>query len=214
MSWIRSRDRRSAQRLAVIDDYRFEAGVRHRFATEHNGLGAAEVVLVQDAARQWFRLAVRHPKAKLSMPSVVVDDLWHEMVLDTRDYAAFCDAAFGHFLHHTPESAMTPAAAAGNRTARLAETFHFAQQDETCPPAVLPLLFRVDQELKVKGGRRYLADCGGRGECYELAGATCLQHLAGMDRATRRQPGHKGGAPLPGEANAGGGGGIGCAGGL
>jgi hypothetical protein len=43
----------------------------------------------------------------------------------------------------------------------------------------LPLLFRVDKSLGIQGGNRYLADCGGRGECFEVSGHTCLQHLAG-----------------------------------
>ncbi len=36
------------------------------------------------------------------MPSQVADDLWHEFILYTRDYDAFCRRAFGGFLHHTP----------------------------------------------------------------------------------------------------------------
>jgi|tagenome__1003787_1003787.scaffolds.fasta_scaffold20947619_1 hypothetical protein len=213
MSWLRFSDRRSAQRLAVVDDYRFPAGVRHRFTVEHGDLDTAAVILVEDATRQWFRLAVRHPKAKLSMPSVVVDSLWHEMVLNTRDYAEFCDAAFGHFLHHVPESAMIPAAAAANRTTRLADTFHLAQEDESCRPEVLPLLFRVDRELEVKDGRHYLADCGGRGECYDLPGAICLQHVTGMDKPRRRGWNHEGGPPMSGWTDASGAGIGGCGGG-
>jgi hypothetical protein len=64
------------------------------------------------------------------MPSVVGDDMWHELVLHTRDYAALCEAAFGRFLHHTPKSAMSVEAAATNRAAGVAMTFRLAQQDE------------------------------------------------------------------------------------
>lgn len=31
-----------------------------------------------------------------------VDDMWHEFILFTKDYAAFCDRYFGTFLHHLP----------------------------------------------------------------------------------------------------------------
>ena len=41
-------------------------------------------------------------KRHISMPSQVADDLWHEFILYTRDYDAFCRRAFGGFLHHTP----------------------------------------------------------------------------------------------------------------
>ncbi|MEN3306407.1 MAG: hypothetical protein V7603_2609, partial [Micromonosporaceae bacterium] len=113
------------------------------------------------------------------MPSVVVDDLWHELVLHTRDYAALCDIAFGHFLHHEPASAMSAKDAHANRTTLLLATLNLARRDETCGPTDLPLLFRVDQELRVQGGNRYLVDCGGRGECFEAPRMVCLQHLAG-----------------------------------
>ena len=94
MSRQPARDRRTAHRLAVVDGYRFPAGVRHRFAVAHHYLDTAAVARAQDAARQWFRLAARHPRAELAVPSVVVDDLWREMVRDTRDYAEFCAGAF------------------------------------------------------------------------------------------------------------------------
>lgn len=29
-------------------------------------------------------------------------DVWHERLLPTRDYAAFCDTDFGRFFHHMP----------------------------------------------------------------------------------------------------------------
>jgi hypothetical protein len=105
--------------------------------------------------------------------------------LHTRDYAAFCEAALGRFLHHVPESAMSPAAAAANRYTALLTAFHLAQQDEGCQPKQLPLLFRIDQDLAVPNGRRYLADCGGRGECYEVRGTLCLQHLQGFGKSMR-----------------------------
>lgn len=37
------------------------------------------------------------------MPSRVVDEAWHELILDTTAYVAFCRTAFGGYLHHFPE---------------------------------------------------------------------------------------------------------------
>ena len=145
------------------------------------------------------------------MPSVIVDEMWHELVLHTRDYAQFCDAAFVRFLHHTPESAMSVQAAAANRAAGLGMTFRLAQQDEGGEAGRLPLLFRVDQELGVSGGRRYLADCGGRGQCHDMPGTLCLQHVDGPGRSPR---GHRDHSQSPHGGAAGyGGGGAGCGGG-
>jgi hypothetical protein len=53
--------------------------------------------------------------------------------------------------------------------------------------ADLPLLFRVDGALRVADGNRYLADCGGRGECFRAVGLTCLQHLSGPGRRPTRR---------------------------
>jgi hypothetical protein len=31
-----------------------------------------------------------------------LDELWHEHILDTKKYAADCEAIFGRFIHHDP----------------------------------------------------------------------------------------------------------------
>jgi hypothetical protein len=199
MAWLRIPVRGVGARVATIDAYAFPTGVRQRFAGAHPSLSADDIRTVEAGTRQWFRLAARHPKAKLSMPSAVVDDLWHESLLHTQEYAQFCTTAFGHFLHHVP----------GSGVAGLRHTLVLAQQDEPAAPGHLPLLFRIDRELGIAGGRHYLADCGGRGDCYGLAGMVCLQHLDGPGRPPR--PGWKGGAPPPLTDT--GGGGVGCGGG-
>jgi hypothetical protein len=171
------------------------------------------VRIVEAGTRQWFRLVARHSKAKLSMPSVIVDGLWHELVLHTRDYADFCETAFARFLHHTPESAMSAEAAAANRSAGLAIAYRLAREDEHDDPGRLPLLFRVDGELGISGGRRYMADCGGRGQCHEMPGVLCLQHVGGPGRAVGRQWNRsraRENHPIDG---GGGGCGVGCGGG-
>lgn len=43
------------------------------------------------------------------MPSHAVDEAWHGLILCTARYAAFCDRAYGRFLHHRPDGD-TPAA--------------------------------------------------------------------------------------------------------
>jgi hypothetical protein len=39
----------------------------------------------------------------IGMPSHAVDEAWHGFILCTARDAAFCDAAYGQFLHHHPE---------------------------------------------------------------------------------------------------------------
>jgi hypothetical protein len=151
--------------------------VRQRFSQAHGSLNEGDIATVEAATRQWFRLAARNPRVPLAMPSVVVDDLWHEMVLHTREYAEFCDAALGRFLHHVPETD------GRDRGARLQQTLRLAQADEGLDETALPLLFRVDRDLGIAGGGHYLADCGGRGQCFGATTALCLRHVTGTDRS-------------------------------
>lgn len=37
-----------------------------------------------------------------------IDDMWHTFILFTKDYAAFCDKYFGHFIHHSPNTEKNP----------------------------------------------------------------------------------------------------------
>ena len=42
------------------------------------------------------------------MYSLRVDEVWHQFVLFTVEYSAFCDKYFGHYAHHTPSNAPDP----------------------------------------------------------------------------------------------------------
>jgi hypothetical protein len=178
MIWTRLRKHRSAHQIAAIDDLRFPAGARQRLTNRHPHLGDDDIQLVEAATRQWFRLIARHRRWKLSMPSVAAGDLWQELALHTRDYAAFCDAAFAGVPRRRPGAPISPAAPDTDRT-YLRPTLEHARLDEGCHTPALPLLFRLDESLRIQHGNYYLADCGGRGECFEAAGLICLQHLAG-----------------------------------
>jgi len=200
---------RRATRVGVIDTYAFSSSVRQRLRMKHPELTPDRLALVEAAARQWFRIVACRPRTELSMPSTLVDDLWHEFMLHTREYAEFCDAAFGRFLHHQPETAMSPGQAVANRSDRLVLTLRLAQQDEGSEPAALPLLFRVDRDAGLKDGRRYLADCGGRGLCHSMPNTVCLQHLNGLGKAPPRKGISHGGPTYVGGTDGGGCGG-GC----
>ncbi len=53
----------------------------------------------------------------LAMPSQDVDALWHEFILNTADYARFCERAFGQMLHHVPAPASQSATREAQRAA-------------------------------------------------------------------------------------------------
>lgn len=43
-------------------------------------------------------------KGDVMAPSTVVDPGWHTFMLHSKEYADWCDAQFGYFLHHAPNS--------------------------------------------------------------------------------------------------------------
>jgi hypothetical protein len=51
--------------------------------------------------RKFLALNLRYPGRKIC-PTGPVDEFWHAHILDTRAYAADCDALFGGILHHFP----------------------------------------------------------------------------------------------------------------
>lgn len=61
--------------------------------------------LVETGLRQWLRCCAPalRDKQVIGMPSRAVDEAWHGFILCTARYKAFCDKAYGQFLHHHPE---------------------------------------------------------------------------------------------------------------
>lgn len=55
----------------------------------------------------WMQLKIiRNSAGKKSYlfgPLLILDELWHVFILHTRDYMAFCEHYFGHYLHHEVE---------------------------------------------------------------------------------------------------------------
>jgi hypothetical protein len=39
-----------------------------------------------------------------SVPTIEVDEAWHEFLLHTKQYADYCASRFGRFIHHVPDS--------------------------------------------------------------------------------------------------------------
>lgn len=53
------------------------------------------------AYKRYLILHAKYPDMQLA-PEQDVDRFWHMHILDTRKYAADCQATFGYFLHHFP----------------------------------------------------------------------------------------------------------------
>jgi hypothetical protein len=127
--------------------------------------------LVARALRQFFLCHLMSGRKFVSMPSQVVDDLWHEFILFTRNYQQFCNKAFGGYMHHTPAVKLGKGQ---TDDIGLKRTWRYACLEENINPRTpsrLPLLFAIDAKLGIAEGFRYLPDCSkwkpdGRGDVH------------------------------------------------
>ncbi|WP_445548744.1 glycine-rich domain-containing protein, partial [Frankia sp. CiP1_Cm_nod2] len=58
-------------------------------------------IRIVDQMLAFLAASARNPGVGLA-PSRLVDIGWHVFVLDTREYAVFCDQVAGRFIHHVP----------------------------------------------------------------------------------------------------------------
>jgi hypothetical protein len=150
---------RAAQRHARLRDYRFPPGLVRKLRKQYPQYSPLQWHQVLEGLRDWFRLAQLAKSRPLSMPSQAVDVVWHEFILFTRDYDAFCRAVLGRYLHHVPaESMRTPLQAHDGlrRAWRLACVIETLDRKR---PSRLPRLFRLDAELAFPDGFAYAIDC-------------------------------------------------------
>jgi hypothetical protein len=147
------------KRADFIRTARLPKGLLHKLAEKYPRLTRKETALVSRGLRQFFVAYLMSGKKYVSMPSQVVDELWHEFILYTREYQGFCRRAFGGFMHHAPAAALSE-----NRqsNAGLRRVWWYAckyEQIDPRKPTRLPLLFALDSKLKIPGGFSYHHDC-------------------------------------------------------
>ena len=153
--WVLSCDRIRHKREQHIRTYVFSAVLFDRLRKLHPHLTTKECQLVARALRQFFLVYLNSGRAYVGMPSRVTDDLWHEFILHTQAYGRFCREAFGRYLHHAPAGAL---GMGSKEDQGLRRTWRFACREENIDPnkpTRLPLLFALDEKLKIDGGVRY-----------------------------------------------------------
>lgn len=148
------------RRIAFIDAYEWPAGLIEKMSVRHPAFTPSDKVLVSKGLKQFFRAYLRSGRQYVAMPSQAADDLWHEFILYTRSYDEFCKKAFGRFLHHTPAAVLAPEQKRSNEGLRRV-WWQCCRETNIDPvkPAMLPLLFALDQKLNVEKGFIYHPDC-------------------------------------------------------
>jgi hypothetical protein len=150
-----SRRHRILRREQFIRSHVFSRGLLDGLRKVHPTLTEKDEFLVARALRSFFLIHLRTVPTGIGMPSRVVDDLWHEFILDTREYSAFCEQAFGAYFHHIPAAKMAPGI---SRDSGMRRTWRHACLEENINPkhpTRLPLLFAIDQKLAIADGNIY-----------------------------------------------------------
>lgn len=94
--------------LTEVIDYRNDWVVRRfrkRFDISQRD---AETIFVELLRWLWYLASIDpaedNPEAHdIDQPLYIIDEMWHEFILFTEDYANFCDSAFGKYIHHYPK---------------------------------------------------------------------------------------------------------------
>ncbi len=87
--------------IAFINSYDFSQVVER--AIKDETLNRVEAPQAVDELKAFFSACARR-EMDLMPQSRQCDALWHAFILRTRSYAAFCDEAFGGFLHHETDA--------------------------------------------------------------------------------------------------------------
>lgn len=167
--WTKGRE---ARRADYIRTYMFPPGLLEKFDKLQPQLGIKDRQYIARALRQFFLAHLKSGRKFVAMPSQVVDELWHEFILYTRNYDAFCQKAFGRYMHHTPAIVLSKAHRNSNEGLR--RTWWYACIEENInprKPTRLPLLFALDAKLKIANGFHYTPNCdklrrNGIGDAY------------------------------------------------
>lgn len=153
-----SRWRRLA-RAEFIRTAPFPPGLYERLAKRRPDLAIKDRQLVGRALRQFFLAYLNGGRKFVSMPSQVVDDLWHEFILYTRHYEAFCKKAFGRLLHHTPAVVLSVDKRNNEGLRRVWWQCCKEENIDPAKPSRLPLLFALDTKLGIADGFHYTPNC-------------------------------------------------------
>jgi len=147
------------RRAEFIRTFRWPRGLLQRLEKHYPAFERKDSALVSRGLRQFFLAYLMSGKRYVSMPSQVADDLWHEFILYTREYDAFCRRAFGGFLHHTPAVVLSEHRQSNEGLRRV--WWYCCKYENLNPikPTRLPLLFALDSKLHIADGFVYHPDC-------------------------------------------------------
>jgi hypothetical protein len=137
------KNKRRKSRRRFIETYEFPKALQIKLQEELGDDRTADIAL--EGLRSWYLAYLYADGRLIGMPSKAVDEAWHEMILITREYTWFCQQAFGHYLHHSPESTLEV-----SMDEILAETIGLVDKHD------LPMvLFTADTDARLEDGTHW-----------------------------------------------------------
>lgn len=172
--WLYTR-KRNQRRQRTIEHYRLHPGIFRKVQNRYPHLNNADLVLIEQALRDYFRMCLLAGRRSVAMPSQVVDVAWHEFILFTRAYEQFCQQALGRFLHHTPSEAMASPTLAQDGIKRAWRLACAINHQHPVISSHLPLIFAIDGQLNIADGFRYYPNCEQRDNSH--GAGYCTSHI-------------------------------------
>lgn len=174
MSWHRKSHR--SKQLKYIKSYSFDKPLKDKISEKYPHLSSKEINQVFRALRDYFWMCNTAKRKMVAMPSQVVDDAWHEFILFTRSYQAFCKKGLGRFLYHTPTQAMSSPTIALEGIKRAWRLACAKEKINPRVPKKLPLIFEIDSILNIQNGFKYSLNCKDKSSPENMDGY-CAGHI-------------------------------------
>ncbi|WP_139488297.1 hypothetical protein [Brevibacillus dissolubilis] len=92
----------TVDRLEASFDADFTARLKYRVMQTHPKMKDAEFMWRLFELKRYLMLTA--VLKQVPMFSTKVDDVWHEMLMFTREYSTICDHVAGQFIHHAPHT--------------------------------------------------------------------------------------------------------------
>lgn len=100
---------------------------------EGKGYDATHLDLMEQEYRRFLAMHLVYPEAEV-VPCSMVDEIWHQHILDTIAYRQDCEALFGEFLDHYPYFGMQSEQEAQELQDAYGDTLEIYEREFGTPP--------------------------------------------------------------------------------
>ena len=91
--------------MAVVNSLDFK--LQTKKMVEYNGLDKDYVLKCFVQYKNFLGMKIAYKGIKINfVPNSMIDEAWHQHILDTEKYSEDCQMLFGEFLHHYPYSGL------------------------------------------------------------------------------------------------------------